>query len=94
MLSVKPVLDRLIIKQDPAEEKVGVLLIPENAKQAPRQGTVMAIGPGARLSDGKVVPMEVKVGDKVVYMEYSGHDIVINGEKYIIVEENKLLLIL
>lgn len=94
MLKVKPILDRVIIKQDPAEEMMGALILPESSKDAPKQGTVVAVGPGARLMDGKRLPMQVKLGDHVVYGEFAGHDIRIDGENYVIVEENKILLIL
>jgi len=93
-LKVRPVLDRVLIKQDAAEETMGVLFIPDKAKEKPRRGEVVAVGPGARTPDGgRIVPV-VQVGDKVIYGEYSGHEIDVDGESYIIVEENKILIIL
>ena len=94
MLKVTPILDRILIKQDEGAEKIGVFFVPESAREKPRQGTVVAIGPGLLNSDGKYLPMMTKVGDKVVYGEYAGHEISVDGEKFIIVKEGELLLIL
>lgn len=93
-MKARPVLDRVLIKQDEAVKNVGAFVIPESSREKPRQGEVVAVGPGARTFDGKSMPMMTKVGDRVIYGEYAGAEIVVEGEKYIIVEENKILLIL
>lgn len=93
-MNARPILDRVIIKQDEAAKNVGTFIIPDAVQEKPRQGEVVAIGPGARTFDGKNMPMMTKIGDKVIYAEYAGAEIIIEGEKYIIIEENKILLIL
>lgn len=94
MLKVTPILDRVILKQDEAPKNNGFLAIPEKSQEKPRQGTVVAVGPGAKGFDGKYMTPVVKIGDSVVYGEYAGYEITIENEKYIIIEENKILLIL
>jgi len=94
MLKVRPILDRVIIKQDEAATNVGAFVIPDSAREKPRQGEVVAVGPGAMKFDGGRIPMMTKVGDKVIYAEFAGAEVVIEGERYIVIEENKILLIL
>lgn len=94
MLKVTPILDRILIKQDEGVEKIGVLYVPESSREKPKQGTVVAVGPGLLNFDGKYLPMMTKVGDIVIYGEFAGHEITVNGDKYIIVKEGELLLIL
>ena len=83
--------DRVVIKPDDAEEKVGSLYIPGNAQETPQKGEVVAVGPGAHTETGTLVPMSVGVGDRVVYSKYAGSEIKIDGEKYVIVEEENIL---
>ena len=94
-LKVKPVLDRIIIKQSEGKKEVAGLLIPDSEKQKPLIGTVVAVGPGWRATNtGELSPMTVKVGDEVAYMENSASFIEIDGVDYIYIKENDLIAIL
>ena len=94
-LNIRPLADRVVIKPLPAEEKTkGGLVIPDTAKERPQQGEVMAVGPGRITEDGKKIPMEVKVGDKVLYGKYAGTEISIDGEEYLIMRESDILAVL
>ncbi len=93
-LNGKPVLDRIIIKQDEAAEKTGILETPSNTKEKPKKGTVIAVGPGAiNFENGIQIPMVSKVGDVVIYGEYAGGEVEIDGEIYIILKESDLYFI-
>jgi chaperonin GroES len=84
--------DKLLIKRDDAEEvSPGGIFIPKGAEEIPARGQVVAAGPGARTETGQVVPMVVKVGDKVVFGKYAGSDIEIDGEKFVIIEEENVM---
>ncbi len=88
-MKLKPLADRVIIKPLPAEERTkGGIIVPDTAKEKPVMGEVMAVGPGKRGDDGKIVPMEVKVGDKVLYGKYSGTEVTVDGEEYLIMRES------
>ena len=94
-LKVKPLGDRVIIKPLPQEEKTkGGVILPDTAKEKPQQGEVVAVGKGRVTDDGKKIDMEVKTGDKVLYGKYSGTEIKIEGEEYLIVKESEILGIL
>lgn len=93
-LGVRPVLDRIIIKQDQAKDMEGVLFIADNVKEKPRSGVVMAVGTGAIGNDGEYIKMMSKLGDKVVYGEHAGVNVTIEGEEYVILKECDLLYIL
>ncbi len=87
-MQVKPLADRVIIKPSPAEEKTkGGIILPDTAKEKPVIGEIVAVGPGKVTDDGKKVPLEVKVGDKVLYGKYSGTEVTIDGEQYLIMRE-------
>ena len=87
-MNIKPLADRVIIKPSPAEEKTkGGIILPDTAKEKPVVGEVVAVGPGKVTDDGKTVPPEVKVGDKVLYGKYSGTEVTIEGEQYLIMRE-------
>lgn len=92
-MKLKPLGDRVVIKQLEAEEttKSGIVL-PSQSKEKPQQAEIIAVGPGATV-DGKVVPMQVKVGDKVIYSKYAGTEVKIEKEEYIIVKESDILAI-
>jgi chaperonin GroES len=94
-LKMRPLGDRVIIKPLPQEEitKGGVYL-PDTAKEKPMQGEVIAVGTGKILENGTKVPMEVKQGEKVLYGKYSGTEVKIEGEEYLIVKESEILAIL
>lgn len=88
-LKVRPLHDRLIVKRLAEEEKTkGGIIIPDAAKEKPQEAEVIAVGNGRILDDGKVVALEVKVGDKVLFSKYSGTEIKIEGEEYLIIKED------
>jgi chaperonin GroES len=91
---VKPLADRVVIKAlEESEQMRGGLYIPDTAKEKPQQGEVLAVGPG-RYDDGKLVPMGVKVGDKVLYGKYSGTEVTIEGEQLLILRESDVLAVI
>lgn len=93
-MKLRPLGDRLVIKQLAAEEttKSGIVL-PGKEKEKPQQAEVLAVGPGA-VVDGKVVPIEVKVGDKVIYSRFVGNEIEVDGEEVLVVKESDILAII
>ncbi len=94
-MNLKPLADRVIVKVIEAEEKTkGGIVLPDSAKERPQQGEVLAVGGGRRLDDGKVVPLEVKVGDKVLFSKYGGIEVKEGGEEYLILREDDILGIL
>jgi chaperonin GroES len=91
-MKLKPLDDRIVIKQSEAEEKsAGGILLPDTAKEKPQIGKVVAIGPGKLLDDGKRGRMSVKKKDEVIYAKYSGSDVEVDGEKYVILRESDVL---
>ena len=91
---IKPLADRVVVKAlEEAEQMRGGLYIPDTAKEKPSQGMVMAVGPGKFSDDGTRVEMEVKAGDKVLYGKYSGTDITLDGEEFLILRESDVLAI-
>jgi chaperonin GroES len=95
MASLKPLADRVVIKPSPAEEKTkGGIIVPDTAKEKPVWGEVVAAGPGRTTDDGKHIPMEVKVGDKVLYGKYSGTEITIDGEESLIMRESDIFALM
>jgi chaperonin GroES len=94
-LKLKPLADRVVVKPAEAEEKTAAgIILPDTAKEKPVEGTVVATGPGKVADDGKVIKMEVKVGDKVLYGKYSGTEVTINGVEYLIMRESDIFGIL
>jgi chaperonin GroES len=90
MLNIKPLADRVLIKPAPAEEKtVGGIIIPDNAKEKPLKGEVLAIGHGT-----KDEAMVLKVGDQVLYGKYSGTEVELDGEKYLIMRQSDVLAVI
>jgi chaperonin GroES len=93
-INVGPLADRVVVRSLESNEQTrGGLFIPDTAKEKPQEGEILAVGPG-RYDDGKRVPMEVKVGDKVLFGKYSGTEVVIDGESLLILRENDVLAIL
>ena len=91
-MKFRPLHDRVLVKALESEEKTkGGIIIPDTAKEKPMQGKVVAVGPGARDETGKLVPMGVKVGDKVLYGKWSGTEVKIDGEELLIVKEADIL---
>jgi chaperonin GroES len=93
-MNLKPLADRVIVRAHEAEDKTaGGLYIPDTAKEKPQQGEVVAVGPGKMSDDGKTIAMEVKVGDKVLYGKYSGTEVKVAGEEYLIMRESDIFAI-
>lgn len=94
-IKLKPLGDRVVVKPAAAEEKTaGGIILPDTVKEKPVEGNVIAVGPGKVADDGKAIKMEVKVGDRVLYGKYSGTEVTINGEEYLIMRESDIFGIL
>ena len=94
-MKIKPLADRVVIKPAAAEEKTkGGIILPDTAKEKPVIGEVVAIGPGKVMENGTRVALEVKVGDRVLYGKYSGTEVILDGEEYMIMRESDLFAIL
>jgi chaperonin GroES len=92
--NVKPLADRVVVKPlEDAEQMRGGLYIPDTAKEKPSQGEIVAVGPGKVSDDGTRLEMDVSVGDKVLYGKYSGTDVTLDGEEYLILRESDILAI-
>jgi chaperonin GroES len=91
---IRPLHDRVLIKRLHEEEKTkGGIIIPDSAKEKPQEGKVVAVGKG-RLEDGKVIPLDVKAGDRILFSKYSGNEVKIDGEEHLILKEDEILGIL
>ena len=91
-LKFRPLHDRVVVKRIEAEEKTaGGIIIPDTAKEKPMQGEIVAAGPGARSEDGTLHPLDVKVGDKVLFGKWSGTEVKIDGEEYLILKESDVM---
>ncbi len=94
-MKIKPLEDRVVIKPAPPDEKVqGGIIIPDTAKEKPQKGEIVAIGPGKVSDAGEKIPMTVKVGDTILYGKYSGTEVTIDGEEYLIVRESDILAVI
>jgi chaperonin GroES len=94
-MKVRPLHDRIIVQRiEESEQKVGGIIIPDTAKEKPQQGKVIAAGKGKVKDDGKVVPMDVKQGDTILFGKYSGQEIKLDGEEYLIMREDEVLAVL
>jgi chaperonin GroES len=94
-MKVKPLHDRILIKRMEEEEKTkGGIIIPDTAKEKPIEGKVIAVGKGKVTEEGKVIPLEVKAGDKVLFGKYSGTEVKIDGDEHIIMREDDVLAII
>ncbi len=91
-MNIRPLGDRLLVKRIEEEEKSkGGIIIPDSAKEKPQEGKVVAVGKGKMLEDGKMVPLEVKAGDRILFGKYSGTDVKIEGEEHLIMREDDVL---
>ena len=91
-MKIKPLRDRVIVQRIEEEEKtVGGIIIPDSAKEKPIEGKVMAVGDGKILDDGKILPLNVKVGDKILFGKYAGTEVKLDGEEYLIMREDDIL---
>jgi chaperonin GroES len=94
-MNVKPLADRILVKPLEAEEKTkGGIIIPDNAKEKPQKGEVVAVGPGKIADNGQKIAMELKKGDKVLYGKYSGTEVTIDGQEYLMVKESDVLAVI
>ena len=93
-MKIKPLADRVVIKPSPQEEKTkGGLIVPDTAKEKPVVGEVVAVGPGKIADDGTKISPEVKIGDKVLYGKYSGTEVTVEGEEFLIMREADIFAI-
>ena len=94
-MGFRPLHDRVLVRRVEAEEKTaGGIIIPDTAKEKPQEGEVIAVGPGARDESGKVQPLDVKAGDRVLFGKWSGTEVKIDGVDYLIMKESDLLGVL
>lgn len=94
-MKVRPLHDRIIVERlEEGEQVVGGIIIPDTAKEKPQQGKVIAAGRGKSKDDGKVIPLDVKEGDTILFGKYSGQEIKIDGEDYLIMREDEVLAVL
>jgi chaperonin GroES len=92
---IQPLADRIVVKAlEETEQMRGGLYIPDTAKEKPQQGEVMAVGPGKMTDDGKRVPSELKTGDRVLYGKYSGTEVTVGDEQYLILRESDVLAVI
>jgi len=91
-MKFKPLGDRILLKQLEAKEQTkGGIVLPDTVKEKPQEGEIIAVGEGKKNSEGKVVSLSLKVGDKVLYGKYSGTEVVVDGEDYLIIREEDVL---
>lgn len=91
-MKIRPLQDRVIVKRLEEEEKTkGGIIIPDSAKEKPQQGKVIAVGKGKVADDGKVIKLDVKVGDKILFSKYGGSEVKIGGEEHLIMREDDIL---
>jgi chaperonin GroES len=94
-LKLRPLADRLVVEPTEREDMTASgIYVPETAKEKPQEGKVMAVGPGRRDEDGERIPMDVAVGDRVLYAKYGGIEVKLEDEKYLILKESDILAIL
>jgi chaperonin GroES len=94
-MKFRPLHDRVVVKRIEAEEKTaGGIIIPDTAKEKPQQGEVVAVGPGGRDEAGKLVPIDLQVGDRVLFGKWSGTEVKIDGTEYLIMKENDIMGVL
>jgi chaperonin GroES len=92
-MNIRPLYDRIVVKRQDEDDQTsaGGIIIPDTAKEKPQRGEVVAVGKGKRLEDGKLVPLEVEVGDRILFGKYSGNEIKIDGDEYLILREDEIL---
>lgn len=94
-MNLRPLYDRIVVRRIEQKEQVqGGIIIPDSAKEKPQEGEVVAVGKGKRLEDGSVVPLDVKPGDRILFGRYSGSDIKMDGQEYLIMREDEVLGVL
>jgi chaperonin GroES len=94
-MNVRPLHDRIIVQRlEEGEQKIGGIIIPDSAKEKPQQGKVIAAGNGKTKDDGQRVPLDVKAGDTILFGKYSGQEIKLDGEEYLIMREDEVLAVI
>ena len=95
-MNIRPLHDRIVVKRldDQAEQVLNGIIIPDSAKEKPQEAEVIAIGKGKRSDDGKLIPLDVIVGDKILFGKYSGSDIKVDGQEYLIMREDEVLAVI
>ena len=95
-MKIRPLYDRIVVKriEDSTEKTASGLFIPDSAKEKPQEGEVIAVGAGKRNEDGKLIPLDVKAGDRILFGKYSGSDIKLDGNEYLIMREDEVLGVL
>jgi len=94
-MNVRPLADRILVRRIEEKETVrGGIIIPDTAKEKPHEGEVVAVGPGRRTEDGKLIPMDLKKGDRILIGKYSGTEVKIDGTEYVILREEDVLGVL
>jgi chaperonin GroES len=94
-MNIRPLYDRIVVKRIEEKEQIqGGIIIPDTAKEKPQEGEVVAVGQGKRLENGKVVALDVKAGDRILFGKYSGNEIKIEGDEYLILREDEVLGVL
>ena len=94
-MKFRPLHDRVVVKRIEAEEKsTGGIIIPDTAKEKPQQGEVIAVGPGGRDEAGKLIPIDVQLGDRVLFGKWSGTEVKIDGDEYLIMKESDIMGVL
>jgi chaperonin GroES len=94
-MKFRPLHDRVVVRRIEAEEKsAGGIIIPDTAKEKPQQGEVIAVGPGGRDEAGKLIPIDVKTGDRVLFAKWSGTEVKIDGVEYLIMKESDIMGVL
>jgi chaperonin GroES len=94
-MNFRPLHDRVVVKRIEAEEKTaGGIIIPDTAKEKPQQGEVIAVGPGGRDETGKLVPIDVQVGDRILFGKWSGTEVKLDGIEYLIMKESDIMGVL
>jgi len=93
-MKIRPLSDRLVVKRTAEEEKTkGGIIIPDTAKEKPLEGVVIAVGSGAILKNGKVVPLDVKTGDRILFGKYTGTEVKVDGEDLVLLREDDVLAV-
>src|ERR1700680_637270 len=94
-MDIRPLHDRIIVRRlEEGEQKIGGIIIPDSAKEKPQQGRVIAAGNGKAKDDGKRIPLDVKAGDRILFGKYSGQEITLDGEEYLIMKEDEVLAVM
>ena len=94
-MGFRPLHDRVLVRRVEAEEKsAGGIIIPDTAKEKPQEGEVVAVGTGARADDGKVTPLDVKTGDKILFGKYSGTEVKVDGDDLVVMREEDVMAVI